>query len=177
MFRLSSVILSLCFLVSCATTQVPIAKPIDVRLAPPKYQQMLQKIKSLATPRHGSENSQLYINYDSPAVNAITWDNGDIVLHKGLLIYARADEEIAGVIGHEYCHILHGDLGRGRNVPSITVEREADDCGLRLSMKAGYNCHKAIQLWFRYAKDHPNYVSTTHPTPIERYQALKRICR
>lgn len=164
---------------ACASTQTDMFRKQeepDIRPAPDHYEVLFQRVRERTLAQHGSEAARLYINYSSSSVNAVTWDDGSIVLFKGLLRYVTSDDELVGIIGHEYCHILNGDLGAGRNISSKQQEYEADVCGLQLAVKAGYSCLKVAKIWLRYHKDHPKFRSQSHPLPLDRYNRLMQEC-
>ena len=167
-------------LLGCATNRSPRDIPersLDIQLAEGKPRLMFNQIRAQTSNRYGSEDAELYINYSFSSVNAVTWDDGSIVLYRGLLMYVQSEDELAGVIAHEYCHILNGDLGTGRQLTSKQIEQEADVCGVKLAVKAGYDCNKMANIWLRYAKDYPGFSSESHPTPIERYHYMKEMCQ
>src|SRR3990167_10321691 len=97
----------------CATDRMPDHSPqsardkLDIRTADKHLQDIFAKLREQTPNAHGSEQARLYINYSDPSINAMTWEDGSVVLFKGLLKFIKSDDEIAAVIGHEYCHLLN----------------------------------------------------------------------
>ena len=61
---------------------------------------------------------------------------------------------------------------------SRTAESEADEIGIELAAKAGYNPNAAISLWQKMASESgggpPQFLST-HPSPANRQQRLAEL--
>ncbi|HEY9235351.1 MAG TPA: M48 family metallopeptidase [Phenylobacterium sp.] len=47
-----------------------------------------------------------FVVFDRPEINAFVLPNGKVAAFKGLMDFARDDDELAGVLGHEVGHIL-----------------------------------------------------------------------
>ncbi len=88
--------------------------------------------------------------------------------------YARDDDELAVVLGHETAHNVHHDhpaagLRKGRieagAVGTRESEIEADYTDLYLMARAGYDYHKAADFWRRFGRDHGLGIlaSPSHP--------------
>jgi hypothetical protein len=86
---------------------------------------------------------------------------GYVVMTTAMLGYARSEDELAVVIGHELSHSILGHQGMrdeegilaGLGIkPNAIWKREeaADRLGLRLMAAAGYNLDSAIPFWDRY---------------------------
>jgi hypothetical protein len=86
---------------------------------------------------------------------------GYVVMTTAMLGYARSEDELAVVLGHELSHSILGHQGlrdeegllAGLGIkPNAIWRREeaADRLGLRLMAAAGYNLDAAIPFWDRY---------------------------
>jgi predicted Zn-dependent protease len=86
---------------------------------------------------------------------------GYVVMTTAMLGYARSEDELAVVLGHELSHSILGHQGlrdeegllAGLGIkPNAMWRREeaADRLGLRLMAAAGYNLDAAIPFWDRY---------------------------
>lgn len=93
-------------------------------------------------------------------VNAAS-NSGITIITLGMLIYAKNDDEIARVLGHELGHFtLHHQMS------SVPNEYAADAMAMRFMVKAGYNkCLGAQLLKRRNATG-----GTDHPDDILRYR-------
>jgi hypothetical protein len=138
----------------------------------------------------------------SDTVNAWAKD-GAIYVTTGLLGFARTDEELALILGHEMAHLILGHLDKqNRNAfwgallgglfgvgtaqagaqqamlaHSQDFEREADYLGIILAARAGYDIREAPQVWRRMAALHPAAIHAaqggSHPSTVERFVALE----
>jgi hypothetical protein len=96
----------------------------------------------------------------NPRVNAFS--NGhDVIVTTAMLDYARSDDELALVIGHELGHFILGHPpmhGGDKLLASIGIgsgifwkrEEAADRMALRLMAAAGYDLDAAIPFWRRF---------------------------
>ena len=72
---------------------------------------------------------------DLPEVNAITYPGGRIMLSRKLIAFARSEDEVAGVLAHEFGHVVARDAERGfstalrriLNVTAVTDARDIED--------------------------------------------------
>ena len=53
---------------------------------------------------------------DNPAVNAMAFPDGYILVNRGLISYLRSEDELAGVIGHEIGHVVGRHAFRSNSV-------------------------------------------------------------
>ena len=126
----------------------------------------------------------------SDNVNAYA-DGSNIIIEKGMMRFARTDEELGLVIGHELAHNVMGHLdkrfnnrlagtfldvlaaGYGVNTYgafgdagavafSQDFEAEADYVGLHYLHNAGFNTDGASLFWRRMAAEYPSAIRTNH---------------
>jgi Zn-dependent protease with chaperone function len=127
----------------------------------------------------------------SPARNASA-DGHTVSITQGIADFARSDDELAFVIGHELSHNIlgHRDFldsthtarglfaGLGGNGARLRdTERQADYLGVYLLAWAGYDPHAAASFWRRM--DHADPLGSllsdgTHPGNGVRVRALER---
>lgn len=115
----------------------------------------------------------------SSAINAFA--NGrSITVTTGMMDFAKSDDELAMIIGHE---LAHNTMGHIRKVIGNLIlsgfstrytrpfESEADYVGLYYMVRAGYNPDEVEELWRRLADVDPRSVNRakTHPTFPDRY--------
>ncbi len=119
----------------------------------------------------------------SGAVNA--YANGkSIIVTTAMMDFAKADEELALVVGHE---LAHNTMGHVRKAVWNTVisgfatrttrpfESEADYVGLYYMARAGYKMNGVEDFWRRLGVEHPNSIvrAKTHPVTPERLLAIR----
>jgi predicted Zn-dependent protease len=86
---------------------------------------------------------------------------GYVVMTTAMLGYARSEDELAVVLGHELSHSILGHQGlrdeegllAGLGIKASAMwkrEEAADRLGLRLMAAAGFNLEAAIPFWDRY---------------------------
>jgi predicted Zn-dependent protease len=86
---------------------------------------------------------------------------GYVVMTTAMLAYARSEDELAVVLGHELSHSILGHQGlrdeegllAGLGIKASAMwkrEAAADRLGLRLMAAAGYDLDAAIPFWDRY---------------------------
>ncbi len=125
-----------------------------------------------------------------PGTARDAWSDGTgVAVTSGLVAETRDDDELAAVIGHELAHnILHhaerlhaAGIGRGlfsrvgdKAAQVRATEREADDVGLYLAARAGYDPAAAASFWQRFGAAHGDglFTDATHPGWRERVAAL-----
>jgi len=111
-------------------------------------------------------------------------DGRHVFISAALVDYARSDDMLALVLGHEFAHdvLRHrqrldqvgyralGDLG---STPASLrlAEKEADYVGLYLTARAGYDISQAPQFWRRFP-DADGDLSWSHPGAAERAASL-----
>lgn len=104
------------------------AQELDADPALPKfprssayYREAIHRIDTELTQHVGSicvrartEDCRFYFHYvNDDDVNAYTDVNGQIYLHRGLLVYLDSDDEIAGVMAHEMGHQIANHVQEG----------------------------------------------------------------
>lgn len=104
---------------------------------------------------------------DSWEVNASCY-MGKIHIYKGMLYFAKNDDEMALVIAHEIAHHM---LGHWTSTPPN--EFAADKFGAQIAKYAGYNVCRGAQAVKRFGD--PG--SRTHPSSNERYKRLASSCK
>ena len=113
-------------------------------------------------------------------------DGRHVFISTALVAFARSDDMLALVLGHEFAHdVLHhhrrldevgvarrtlGDLG---STPSSLrlAEREADYVGLYLTARAGYDISQAPEFWRRFPTVDGD-LGWSHPGATERAAIL-----
>ncbi|HVM99018.1 MAG TPA: M48 family metallopeptidase [Caulobacteraceae bacterium] len=113
-------------------------------------------------------------------------DGRQVLISTALVSYARSDEMLALILGHEFAHdvLRHRErldrVGFARNVlgplgsnPASlwTAEREADYVGLYLTARAGYDIARAPEFWRRFPQTSGD-LGWSHPGAAERVAAL-----
>lgn len=123
----------------------------------------------------------------SDGVNAFA-DGDNIIISRGIMNFARDDNELALVIGHELAHNTHKHVATSRGnavlgtilgaatsvaigvdvtqlgaaiggaVNSQSFESEADYVGLYYTARAGYNIDDAPNLWRRIGASNPGAI-------------------
>jgi Zn-dependent protease with chaperone function len=98
-----------------------------------------------------------------------------LAITTGMLRFARSDDELAVVLGHELAHLVTGGLGtRGG-------EADADYLGCYFAARAGFDVAVAPVLWRRMSLAHPASLVErgfySHPPSHERELALAATLR
>ncbi|MDB5441378.1 MAG: hypothetical protein JWM33_3805 [Caulobacteraceae bacterium] len=92
---------------------------------------------------------------------------GAVLISERMAAYARDDDELAIVVGHEYAHnLLHHPASVGP-----AGEAEADYVGLYLTARAGYDIGKAAAFWTQMTRDYPSE-PFSHSGPQARIAAI-----
>jgi hypothetical protein len=120
-----------------------------------------------------------------PQLNASA-DGRHVFISSGLVSYARSDDMLALVLGHEFAHDVmhHHDrldekglarsvLGEFGSTPQSlnTAEREADYVGLYLIARAGYDISQAPDFWRQFPESIGDF-GWSHPGGRERAASL-----
>lgn len=140
----------------------------------------IQKIyaKLLAVTGQSQDDMPLRI-VNRNEINAYT-DGNEVVLYKGIIRYAKNEDEIAMILGHEIAHKMlrhtHYDEFRHDSLEISVGEANADKLGAVYMIKAGYDICKARQLWKRMQIEHGDYQGYDHPTYGYRYDQLNINC-
>jgi hypothetical protein len=100
-------------------------------------------------------------------------DDSRIAISSGMLRFLESDDELAVLLGHELAHVLLGHPGRGTR-----PEAEADELGLYLAARAGYDVSVAADLARRLGRESPGTLESApgdpHADPAQRAAALER---
>lgn len=133
---------------------------------------------------------------DSPVVNAFS-DGSHIVVTSGLLAFVRSPDELAWVLAHEIGHHALEHSGRAKlqdvlnrfltatvgevpqEIVQIELERQADQFGAHLLVRAGFDLQKA-RSFLECIQTSRSRVTTaefarSHPSDQERLAALDQI--
>ena len=146
------------------------------------------------TVKRGEETLSLAINpvmvcdynlrlTQSAAINAYA-DGRNLTMTTGMIDFAKSDNELALIIGHELGHntmghvrksILNYIISFGGTRYTRPFESEADYVGLYYMARAGYSPQGVEKFWQRLASIAPKSIhrAKTHPTYPERYLRLK----
>ncbi len=144
---------------------------------------------------------------DPKTVNAFCMAGGKMAIYSGMWDQLKAtDDEVAQVMGHEISHALASHtrermsvaygtgavttiaaiaLGAGDQAAQLMQqapnsresEAEADQIGIELAARAGYDPKSAVTLWEKMGKlggTPPEFLST-HPSPEHRAARLKEL--
>lgn len=82
----------------------------------PEWQAYVDEIgqRLVSVSAHAGKEYHFYV-VDDTSVNAFALPDGYIFVHRGLIAYARSEDELAGVIGHEIGHVV-GQHAKRANV-------------------------------------------------------------
>lgn len=101
-------------------------------------------------------------------------DGRTVTISEGLFDFARSDDELAFVVGHELAHNILGHAYAHPPGEALAErERRADYLGLLLVAWAGYDVDAAGP-FLRRAADSNLFPDATHPAIAERVRALAR---
>lgn len=141
------------------------------------------KVRLVVAPRTGCAYDAQVV--PGAALNASA-DGKHVFISAALVNYAKSDDMLALVLGHEFAHDLlhHHDRldrkGLARNVlgefgstPAslMIAEKEADYVGLYLTARAGYDISDAPGFWLRFPSGGAE-LSWSHPNAAERAASL-----
>jgi hypothetical protein len=111
-------------------------------------------------------------------------DGGHVYVTTAFVAYAGSADALAMIIGHEIAHGLLRERktggvtgGQGGLFKRRSNERDADEVGLYLAARAGYDPAVAARFWRRFGAEHPlaPLLDPTHPTPGSRASDLERL--
>lgn len=100
----------------------------------------------------------------------------EVFLSLGLIDFAENKDELALIIGHELAHLTQGHSNAGPlgTTKDKSLEFLADQMGLDYAIRAGYDPHRAIEFWQRWAGGHePSARWGKNREKLKRYEALK----
>lgn len=107
-------------------------------------------------------------------------DGKEVLITSALMRAVPDDTNLALVIAHEMSHVIAGHF---KQVPSQTLELDADRMALVLMARAGYDIEAAVGFWERAVHPHDGGQNSqsSHPSTQARYKnfqsELKRIMR
>ena len=154
-----------------------------------------QQLKSGDPVRVRRGNEELSVNLKSETVcgynirlaqtstiNAYA-DGRNITMTAGMMNFAKNDDEIALIIGHELAHNTMGHIRKivaniiltgGATRYTRPFESESDYVGLYYMVRAGFNPEGVEDVWRRLAITNPKSVARakTHPTYPDRYLSI-----
>lgn len=149
---------------------VPVDPPIDPGLQP--------RINGIGA-RIAAQASRQDIPYtftvrEDSVANAFALPGGHIYINTGLISLTQSDDEIAIVLGHEVSHtdLRHTSPNLIRSVLSMGYasyqEFDADEAGVLLAARAGFNPRAAISLFQRMQAQQPAPIKMPNPrSPVE----------
>lgn len=117
---------------------------------------------------------------DDADVNAAAFTD-KIVINQGIIDFAKNDDELAMVIGHEISHVILGhvnvtdDMYTRNNIQKM--EADADKYGAFLMMQAGYDICTGRELWKRWDQQQGDVLIQDHPDFAYRYDQLNVNCK
>ncbi|WP_374413536.1 PDZ domain-containing protein [Novosphingobium colocasiae] len=79
-------------------------------------------------------------------------DGINVALGSRLIAFARSDDEIAVVAGHELAHVVNADGDAGGLNRRRAMEDRADVLGTALARCAGYDVERGLDIWRRFRK-------------------------
>jgi Zn-dependent protease with chaperone function len=98
-----------------------------------------------------------------------------IRITRGMVNFAADDSELAFVVAHELAHILLNDFEKYRIGDRRPLDLAADQTGMRLAARAGYDPDKGARLLLRLADAFSEIRNDpTYPSPQERYARLEQ---
>ena len=101
-----------------------------------------------------------------------------IFVHFGMFKLAATDDELAGVLAHEFNHLLQpGYLGIEDKETIQRLEYDADASGARLADAAGYNPRGLTKLFGKFPESNnplPQFGWGTHPDTARRITELEK---
>ncbi|MEE9273495.1 MAG: M48 family metallopeptidase [Robiginitomaculum sp.] len=135
---------------------------------------------ALSPPRACAYTVRLKI---SGAINAYA-DGKNITVTTAMMDFAKTDEDLALVIGHELAHNTMGHVAKSIQnyiLSGFTTrytrpfEAEADYVGLYYTANAGYDLSTAENFWRRLGLKNPKSIvhAKTHPTTTSRSLSIK----
>ena len=102
-----------------------------------------------------------------------------IFINFGLIKQAKSTDEIAGVLAHEFSHLLQPDyIGQKDSERSKRLEYDADATGMRIADAAGYNPRGLIELFRRGNRTAGSIISSlygSHPESQNRLIELEKL--
>lgn len=109
----------------------------------------------------------------SPQLNAFA-SRGYAIVTTAMLDFARSDDDLAIILGHEMAHVVLGhDPKPGRRSIVRAQEEAADRLGLRLAWAAGYDIAAAIPVWRRLAARSGPHLFSDHPGREAREEIVR----
>ncbi len=114
---------------------------------------------------------------NSEDINAYVSDR-EMVIYTGMIDFAKNDDELALVLGHEMAHVTLGHLSTKANSTSdvSVMESMADKMGAYYMLAAGYDVCKARDMWKRLKAQEGDYMNKDHPDMAYRYDQLNVGC-
>jgi hypothetical protein len=148
-----------------------------------RVQRGADELNVTLTPRAGCAYDAQVL--PGPDLNASA-DGRHVFISAALVDYARSDDMLALVLGHEFAHdVLHhhdrldrkgfarGVLGEFGSSPAshMVAEKEADYAGLYLTARAGYEISRAPEFWRQFPATIGDF-GWSHPGHWERAASL-----
>ena len=110
---------------------------------------------------------------DSPAINAFALPGGSVYVYRGLFDKLHDESQLAALLGHEIAHAdLYHCIDRFRlnGIAAFSYaqnqEMDADEYGLALALKAGYDPSGATSLMTLLDELHPAPAPRTPRSPL-----------
>lgn len=135
--------------------------------------------KKLTTKTGQIQDTPHLIIEENGAINAYT-DGVKVVLFRGMVDYAKNDDEIALVLAHELAHVMLRHVVfpefQANELETSIAEANADKMGALYMIKAGFSVCTGREIWKRFSQDAGNYQGRDHPTHSYRYDELNVQC-
>lgn len=100
-----------------------------------------------------------------------------IFLHRGLFLDCRNEDELAGILSHEFAHLLQPDyLGTADNDYRRRLEYDADSTAMHIADAAGYNPQGLVSFFKHFSTRNRFFIfGGSHPDTPNRIVELEKL--